>query len=277
MQIMQHLIRPCPATFLALALVACTVNAQQVMLTPGTLVLDSKTHSGEITVGNPGDTVSTFRVEDSAFIQALDGQLSANPNPKPVFGAQDMLRVGPRRFVLASGEGQTVRVAARVPAGLAPGEYRAHLSVTNVAEQKPRVELAIAGGPNQSSIAIAIPLNVAFGVRVLLRHDVTPQGGRPSNVKVHQEGAISVVDFDVERLGMTSLLAAAEPFARAKDGHELKSWAQVSTSIYAELPSRHFVAKIPNAEIPKGATLCVRLKHEDPGAPKLADVEVCPM
>jgi hypothetical protein len=99
------------------------------------------------------------------------------------------------------------------------------LSITNVAAQNPRVELAIAGGSNPSSIAIAIPLNVAFGVRVLLRHDVTPEGGRPSNVKVHQEGASSVVDFDVERLGVTSLLATAEPFARAKDGHELKLWA----------------------------------------------------
>jgi hypothetical protein len=76
------------------------------MLTPGTLVLDSKTRSGEITVGNPGDTVSTFCVEDSAFVQKQDGQLFANTNPKPVFGAQDMPRVGPRRFVLASGEGR---------------------------------------------------------------------------------------------------------------------------------------------------------------------------
>ena len=245
------------------------------MLTPGTLILDSKTHSGEITVGNPGDSVSTFRVEDAAFNQKPDGQLVANTNPKPAFGAQDMLRVGPRRFVLASGEGQTVRVAARVPTGMPPGEYRAHLSVTNVATQNPRAELAVAGGSNPTSIAIAIPLNVAFGVRVLLRHDVTPEGGRPSNEKVHQEGAMSVVDFDVERLGATSLIATAEPFARAQDGHALKAWEQVGTGIYAELPSRHFVVKIPNAEIPNGATLCVRLKHEDPGAPKLADVEAC--
>jgi len=244
------------------------------MLTPGTLVLDSKTRSGEITVGNPGDTVSTYRVDDSAFIQAPDGQLSANQDPKPAFGAQDMLRVGPRRFVLASGEGQTVRVAARVPVGLAPGEYRAHFSVTNVAEQKPRIEIARAG-PNPSSIAIAIPLNVAFGVRVLLRHDVTPEGGRPSNVKVHQVKAMSIVDFDVERLGATSLLATAEPFARSKDGSELKVWSQVGINIYSELPSRHFEANIPSAEIPSGSTLCVRLKHDDPGALKLADVEVC--
>lgn len=271
---MQYQSRLSKAAFLALSLATGTASAQSVMLTPGTLVLDSKTRSGEITVGNPDDTVSTFRVEDSAFIQAPDGQLSANTNPKPEFGAQDMVRVGPRRFVLASGEGQTVRVAARVPAGTAPGEYRAHLSVTNVAEQKPRAELAQAG-PNPSTIAIAIPLNVAFGVRVLLRHDVTPEGGRPSNVKVSRVGANSVVDFDVERLGKTSLLASAEPFARSKDGHALKSWAPVGINLYTELPSRHFVAKIPTAEIPTGATLCVRLKHDDPGAPKLADVEVC--
>jgi hypothetical protein len=130
-------------------------------------------------------------------------------------------------------------------------------------------------GPNPSTIAIAIPLNVAFGVRLLLRHEVIPEGGRPSNVKVSRDGSNSVVDFDVERLGKTSLLGSAEPFARSKDGHALKSWAPVGTSIYSELPSRHFAAKIPTAEIPTDATLCVRLKHDDPGAPKLADVEVC--
>ena len=110
---------------------------------------------------------------------------------------------------------------------------------------------------------------------MLLRHHVTPEGGRPSHVTVHQEETSSVVNFDVDRLGATSLLATAEPFARSKDGRALKSWAQMGTSIYAELPSRHFIAKIPNAEIPIGAILCVRLKHDDPGAPKLADVESC--
>jgi hypothetical protein len=273
--IMSNLFHPAIASLLVLACVASTASAQEIMLTPGTLVLDAKDRSGEITVGNPGDSVASFRVEDSAFIQADDGQLSANSAAKPAFSAQEMLRVGPRRFVLASGEGQTVRVAARVPEGLAPGEYRSHLSVTNLAEQKARADIGSAGSSNPNSVSISIPMHVAYGVRVLLRHNVSPEGGRPSNVSLRRDGANAFVGFDVDRLGATSLLASAEPFAQAADGRQLKAWTPVPTSIYAELPKRHFEAQILSQELPPDSTMCVRLKHSDPGAPKLADTVVC--
>lgn len=258
-----------------LAFPALSAYGQQVMLTPGTLVLDGSTRSGEIMVGNPGDGVATFRVDDAFFVQAANGQLSANSPKTAGNSALAFLRVGPRRFALAGGEGQTVRVAARMPRELAPGEYRLHLAVTNLAEQAAQADVAKAQHAASQSIGVVIPFNVARGVRVLLRHQVLPEGGRLGGLTRRSEGADVVLGFDIQRLGATSLLASVVPFVRGQDGRDLKSWPAVGTSIYAEQPSRHFEAKVPASEIPNGARLCARLVHSDAGAPHLPSMEAC--
>lgn len=262
----------------ALALLVIPVSsacAQQVMLTPGTLVLDGSARSGEITVGNPGGAVATFRVDDAFFIQGADGQLSAKAAETAGNSAHKLLRVGPRRFALAGGEGQTVRVAARVPRELAAGEYRLHLAVTNLAEKAARADVAQARHAASQSLGVVIPFNVARGVRVLLRHQVSPEGGRLAGLTRRREGADAVLAFDVQRLGATSLLASVVPFARGSDGRELKSWPAIGTSIYAEQSSRRFEARLPADELPSGASLCARLEHSDPGAPRLPAAEAC--
>jgi hypothetical protein len=261
--------------FALMASPAPSAYAQQVMLTPGTLVLDGSTRSGEITVGNPGDGVSTFRVDDAFFVQAASGQLSVDSPKTARNSALALLRVGPRRFALAGGEGQTVRVAARTPRELAPGEYRLHLAVTNLAEQAAHADVARAQHVANQSIGVVIPFNVARGVRVLLRHQVVPEGGRLSGLTRRGVGADVVFGFDVQRLGATSLLASVVPFARGQDGRDLKSWPAIGTSIYTEQPSRHFEAKVPANEIPHGARLCARLVHSDAGAPHLPAMEAC--
>ncbi|RNF85249.1 hypothetical protein EER27_05630 [Lysobacter psychrotolerans] len=243
------------------------------MLTPGTLVLDGATRSGEITVGNPGEAVATFRVDNAFFVQAPNGQLSARLPETPSNSALELLRVGPRRFALAGGEGQTVRVAARVPRELAPGEYRLHLAVTNLAEQAARAEVVQAKASH--SLGVVIPFNVARGVRVLLRHQVVPEGGRLVELTRSREGSNVVLGFDVQRLGVTSLLARVVPFIRGPDGQELKSWPAIGTTIYAEQTHRHFETRVLADELRQGASLCVRLEHSDPGAPQLPAVEAC--
>ena len=251
------------------------VFAQQVMLTPGTLILDDATRSGEITVGNPGDSVATFRVDDAFFVQSANGQLAAQPAAAASNSALEFLRVGPRRFALAGGEGQTVRVAARVPRELAAGEYRLHLAVTNLADQAARAEVAQARHTANQSLGVVIPFNVARGVRVLLRHQVVPEGGRLVAVTRRPEGNDVVLGFEVQRLGLTSLLASVVPFVRGSAGQELQSWPAIGTSVYAEESSRHFETRVPADALPHGAILCVRLEHSDPGAPQLPAKESC--
>ncbi len=225
-------------------------------------------------MGSGSGDFASFEVSDSTFTQQADGRIVATPHENVPNNAASFLRVGPRRFSVQPGRGQEVRVAARPPANLAPGEYRTHLSVMNTGNQ--------AGDPTESikadlgeGISVVIPIRIARAVRVLYRHQVRPEGGRLGAVSRAVEGSDVVATFDVTRLGVTSLLAKTEVIARDAGGKELGRWEGPGINIYPENASRVFTARVPSASVPKDARLCVLMTVTDPGAKGLAPVEAC--
>jgi fimbrial chaperone protein len=262
------------AVLAASILTSFHAGAQQVMLSTGTVILDDRTRAGEVLVGNPTQSLSSFEIQDAFFVQNDAGNLTQVSPEGPANSAQPHLRVGPRAFALGPGESQTVRIAARLPDDLPPGEYRMHLSVTNLSQSDavPSDEGALAEGQQMGAV---IRFNVARGVRLLVRHGVTPEGGRIEGVTAHQDGADTVLGFDLVRLGQTSFIGNWQVFARGADGREVRAWPSQGASLYPEVASRHFETRIPSAEVPADATLCIRLVVDDVGAPGLAPVEAC--
>lgn len=85
--------------------------------------------------------------------------------------AADMLRWSPRRVVLQGNEAQTVRVMARLPEGLPPGEYRAHFSAVAV---PPDVDQGLsiadaAGNPPKNAIGVKIVPRFGISIPVIVR------------------------------------------------------------------------------------------------------------
>jgi hypothetical protein len=144
-----------------------------------------------------------------------------------------------------------------------------------MAEQELRADDSQLRQAESAGVSVQIKFNIARAVRVLYRHNAKPEGGLPTSLNRNIDGDYTVLAFDVRRLGATSLLASAVPLARDAAGTELKRWPALSTSIYPELPQRRFEARLPTAELPTGARLCVLLQHSDPGAPRLPDTEAC--
>lgn len=110
---------------------------------------------------------------------------SPTPEEKAVI---DMIRFSPRRATLGSKEWQTIRIMVRKPAGLTPGEYRAHLRVAPIPpDQLAPGEAAGSGGKNdeQDPERVSINLNVLFAITipVIIRHGeggVSVTAGKPS-------------------------------------------------------------------------------------------------
>lgn len=250
-----------------------SVAESVVMISPATLVLSDARRAGVVLAAAPGDKLASLDVSDAFFTQRADGMLQAGDPATDPRSAAALLRVGPRRFTTSPGESMAVRVAARPPAGLAPGEYRLHLTIANRGGESPQPQEA--GGQGGEGLTVSIPIRVARAARVLYRHQVVPEGGRLEALTRSVQDGRAVLAFDVVRLGQTSLLGKVQLFARDARGHTTDLGKAQGASIYAELERRRFDAGVPLTEVPAGAALCVRLSVDDPGAPKLPAVEAC--
>jgi fimbrial chaperone protein len=255
--------------------ISCAAHAQSVTVSPATVVLSDRIGSGSFIAASGRDVVAAFVLDHANLVQNTEGKLAMVSDAQADTRLRDLLRVGPRRFSVDPARGQQVRVALRQkPQNLPPGEYRSHVLVRGLDDSSVR--------PDESGQALAanvmslsIPVQFQMAVRVLYRHQVQPEGGKPIAVALVRKGDAAELQFRVQRLGPTTLMAEAVPFARQADGKELVAWKPVPINIYPENPALNYVATVPAAEIPPGAQMCVRLQHKDPGAPDLPNVESC--
>jgi hypothetical protein len=112
-------------------LIALTPPAQagvgDLLVAPTRIILNNG-RGTEIILSNIGDETATYRISVELKRMREDGSFEdvAQPDAREVL-ARDMIVYAPRRVVLPPRQPQTIRIAARAPAGLADGEYRVHL------------------------------------------------------------------------------------------------------------------------------------------------------
>jgi len=249
--------------------------AQSLLVTPGTLFLSDRSPSGEIHVGNPGEGIATFEVQETSFRQLENGRLVSEELELAEQAAHFFIRFGPRQFSLAGGEAQLVRLVVRPPGGLPPGEYRIHLSVVNLTEEAPQ---SVALPPPSGLEGIMIPsirILVARATRVLYRHQVVPMGGSLGPLELEEAGEGRRLRVGVERRGETSFVGTLRFELRSESGEILEGWPPQGVSIYRELPGRSFERELGPYEPPPGARFCAILQSTDPGAPQLPPEERC--
>jgi Pili and flagellar-assembly chaperone, PapD N-terminal domain len=152
------------ATMLAGA-IGGQANAQAFTLAPTRLILEGSARSQELTIINGTDKVQTYRLrlEDRRVTETGDFEVVTDP-AAPFIGSP-MLRLSARQFTVQPQESATVRVLLRKPAGLAAGEYRSHLIVTEL----PSVGEPTVDSTTSDGIAIRITPIFAISVPVIVR------------------------------------------------------------------------------------------------------------
>lgn len=247
------------------------VVAQTPIISPSTLVLDNDQRGGIVLVGVADDEPAAFQVTDAFYVQDDDGNLKEIRIEDASFSAARFLRAGPRRFSLVPGEGMQLRIAARPPQDLAPGEYRLHLRIESLGEQ-----MKSATPPSSDpALEVVVPIRVALAVRVLYRHKIKPAGGRIEKLAVQKSEASTELQFEIERLGHASLLAEYQVFARQADGKMNPIGKSKGANIYREIGRRHFSERFAREQVADTEVLCIRLTPRDPGDPNLKTHEVC--
>lgn len=245
--------------FFAFSLTAMTAfaqpsSAQQVMVSPGTVVFEDRTRGAELLVANTGSRTSTYRLDTTYFMMREDGLLTEVKGPHPSDSAVEMLRYSPRQFQLAPGDSQIVRMAVRKPRSLPPGEYRVHLRVTNLGEVAENPTL-----PRSDRSFARISLRVTRAVRVLVRHGVEPGRVRVANLAAEksEEGRFRVT-FDLQRRGAASSKGTYMLFNRdRRSGRTEEKFLQQGVIIYKDLPSRRISHVLPADALTRHREICV--------------------
>ena len=224
------------ALALPLAFIA-TPGAQagvgDLLVAPTRIVLNGS-RGTEIVLSNIGDDVATYRISVELRRMtgngSLDDVVEANEREKT---AQSMILYAPRRVTIAPNQPQTIRIAARAPAGLPDGEYRAHLLFRAVPPPRPVAPPSQARGVSFELIPIygvTIPVVVRLG-------NLQAKVGI-ANVALASSNGKPAVALDLTRAGDRSVFGDVRVF---KAGIKEPIAIQRGVAIYTEIETRHMV------------------------------------
>ncbi|GAA4031626.1 hypothetical protein GCM10022281_08980 [Sphingomonas rosea] len=127
------------ASLLTLALPA-QAGVGDLLVAPTRIILDGGKGT-EVILNNIGDETAVYRISVELKRMREDGSFEdvATPSASET-AARDMIVYAPRRVTLPPKQPQTIRIAARAPAGLPDGEYRVHMLFRAVPPPQPPVQ-----------------------------------------------------------------------------------------------------------------------------------------
>jgi hypothetical protein len=229
------------AAFLAApfaALQPAQAGVGDLLVAPTRLVLNGG-RSAEIILNNIGDEPATYRISAEFRRMKPDGTLEEVGDPTEAEKiAREMIVFAPRRVTLAPREPQSVRIAARPPAGLADGEYRIHLLFRAIPPSAPVARPAAAPAKG-----LSFKLTPIYGVTipVIVRLGNLDVKAAISNVRLEQRDGQPVVALDLDRSGRRSTFGEIRVTrAGVKDPIAIAR----AVAVYTELEERTVVVPV---------------------------------
>jgi hypothetical protein len=208
------------------------------MLTPRRMVFDGQKKTQELNIANIGkDTVryviSLFEVrmkEDGGF------ELITQPDSGQQF-ASGFVRFFPRSVVLGPGETQLIKVQVIKQSALLAGEYRSHLYLRGVPDEKPLGEKSLP----QDTTNIQVQLKAVFGISipVIIRVGESTAVVDISNTSFAMADATTpVMNMVFHRTGNMSVYGTIKVDFITPQGKIIKVAEVMGVAVYNPTPSR---------------------------------------
>lgn len=248
-----------------------------VNLFPKRVVIDARQRIATVGLYNRRPVQGDYDITITDKLMTPDGQLvdlasvtdpASLARAKP---ASSFLRWSPRKVVLMANEAQTVRVMARIPPDLPPGEYRSHFTALSVPPETGGLTIEQAVGTEKpNGIAVSIVPRFGISIPVIVRvGDTTLTTGLRNLRIVTQPGGAKAVALTLTREGTRSAFGDITVTAAG----EKKPIAEVKgIGVYTEVDQREINVPIDPAANPglyaSGARLTVTYTDDDfaPGA-----------
>lgn len=217
--------------------------AGDLLVAPTRVILDGS-RGTEVVLNNIGAEPTTYRISLEIKRMTPEGGLDeideANVTPAER-AALDMIAFSPRRVTLPPNQPQVIRVGVRIPDGLAPGEYRAHMLFRAVPDAAPAVALDPA---RPAATGVSIALTPIYGITIPIIVRVGDLGATATigNAWVGATKDGPAFEFDLSRTGTRSVYGdievtrpgVAEPLLLAR-----------GIAVYPEIGARKVSLRVP--------------------------------
>ncbi|MCG5541420.1 MULTISPECIES: hypothetical protein [unclassified Halorhodospira] len=242
---------------LGVLLGSLTIKASaSLQMLPQRLFLDDQSRSAQVEVFNRSGETQEYRVivadeavEEDGSTELIDPVEPGAEDDRAHYGA-DFLRYHPRQMTLAPGENQTVRVMARVPDGVDPGEYRARLAVRTMPS---RDQQAFAEDElDDDEIALEVETLFAMTIPVAILHGEAEAEPRIASAQwVAAEGdGDPRLDVAVEREGERGAYGSLEVYDAENPDEPL--WVRNRAVVSSAMEQRTFGFTADNPAIEAG-------------------------
>ncbi|MGA0599177.1 hypothetical protein ACO2Q3_00570 [Caulobacter sp. KR2-114] len=231
---------------------ALAEGAANLNISPHRIVFDPNTRVSTVLVFNTGDAPASYNIELIDRVMAADGSLIslADAQKAPALAdavarlktAREMVTFTPRRVVLAPGESQTIRIRVLRPDGLAPGDYRTHLTVTAVPPQDQGLTADQAAAQSDGSISVRLTALFAISIPLVVRQGPADVAAALENVRYRPAAGAAApagtLSLEIARKGASSLYGDIA-VRSAKDGPRGKPLGALGgLGVYAEIDRR---------------------------------------
>ncbi len=241
-------------------------------LFPKRIVIDDRQRLANLGLYNRSVSTGEYEITVSDMAMQPDGQLvdlEAVTDPAAraqVHTASGFLRWSPRRVSLPGSEAQMVRIMARVPPELPPGEYRSHFTVVSVPPETGGTSIDEAtGAQGADGIGVRIVPRFGISIPVIVRvGQTTLTAGFKDFALITQPGGGRALSFKITREGTRSAfgdITITAPGAKKPIG-EVKG-----IGVYTEIAERSVLVLLDPATDPRvlarGARLSITYVDDD--------------
>ena len=182
-------------------------------LFPKRVVIDERTRIASVGLYNRAAAAGEYEITVSDMAMQRDGRLvelatvqdAAARNA--VHTASGFLRWSPRHVALPASEAQMVRIMARVPPDLPPGEYRSHFTVVSVPPETGGTSIdEAAGADTGGGIGVRIVPRFGISIAVIVRVGETTltAGLKDLKLTTAQPGGPAALALTITREGTRS-------------------------------------------------------------------------
>ena len=243
---MKHWTKTRLALGLAAPLLALSTPANagigDLLVAPTRVVLDGRKGT-EIILNNIGEEPATYRVSVEFRRMTEEGGLEDVKEPNAAEKlAEEMVVYAPRRVTLAPHEPQAIRLRARVPQGVADGEYRVHLLFRAIPPATPVVQASAETAPKGVSFQITPVYGVT--IPVIVRLGNLSATAAISDVRLDSRDGKKAVSLELSRKGNRSTFGEVRVL---KAGMKTPIALQRTVAVYTEIDKRRVTIPIDDA------------------------------
>lgn len=185
--------------------------AGDLLVAPTRVILDGS-RGTEVVLNNIGTAPATYRISLEIKRMTAEGGLDeiAEENATAAErAALDMIAFSPRRVTLPPNQPQVVRVGVRLPEGVPPGEYRAHMLFRAVPEAAGAVTSA-AVKPAGAGVSIALTPIYGITIPVIVRVGDLDAAASIGDAWIDETHDGPAFNFDLARTGNRSVYGDIE-------------------------------------------------------------------